>query len=174
MQIARLEQKTKGRIIMRKKLVAFFSASVVTRAVAKRLADGIHADIVEIQPTELYSKADLDWTNASSRSSIEMKDPASRPTFAPVKIDTDDYDTVFIGFPIWWYVAPHIINSFLEAYDMSGKTVVPFATSGGSGMGKTNEALCPSCNGANLAQGRVFPSGVSEDQLADWAKGFCR
>lgn len=159
---------------MAKKLVTFFSASGVTGEVAKRLANGIGADLAQILPTELYSKADLDWTNSTSRSSLEMKDPSSRPAFVPMDISIAEYDTIFVGFPIWWYVAPHIINSFLEAYDLNGKTIVPFATSGGSGMGKTNEGLCSSCKGATLLEGRVFPAGASEKQLADWANTLCK
>ena len=135
---------------MSRKLVAYFSASGVTAKVAETLAEAIGADIFEIEPKVPYTKADLDWTNRQSRSSIEMNDPASRPAIAGVRDNMADYDTLFVGFPIWWYVAPTIINTFLESYDLTGKTIIPFATSGGSGMGKTNEKLLPSCAGAKL------------------------
>ena len=141
---------------MSRKLVAYFSASGVTAKVAETLAEAIGADIYEIEPAVPYSKADLDWTNQKSRSSVEMSDPASRPAIAGKRDNMDDYDTIFIGFPIWWYVAPTIINTFLESYNLEGKTLVIFATSGGSGMGKTLEKLQPSCPGAKLIEGKVF------------------
>lgn len=146
---------------MSRKLVAYFSASGVTAKVAETLAEAIGADIFEIEPKVPYTKADLDWTNRQSRSSIEMNDPASRPAIAGVRDNMADYDTLFVGFPIWWYVAPTIINTFLESHDLTGKTIIPFATSGGSGMGKTNEKLLPSCAGAKLIEGKVFKSNVS-------------
>ena len=135
---------------MSKKLVAYFSASGVTAQVAKKLAEAVGADLFEIAPKVPYTKADLDWMDAKSRSTVEMKDPGSRPELAAVLPNAADYDTVYVGFPIWWYVAPTIVNTFLESIDLSGKTVVPFATSGGSGMGKTNEHLAPSCKGAQM------------------------
>ena len=118
-----------------KKLVAFFSASGTTKKAAERLAKAVGADLFEIKPAIPYSSADLNWMDKKSRSSVEMNDPASRPEIAGSLSNMADYDTIFIGFPIWWYVAPHIINTFVESYDFSGKTLVPFATSGGSGMG---------------------------------------
>ena len=154
---------------MSRKLVAYFSASGVTAKVAETLAEAIGADIYEIEPKIPYTKADLDWTNKQSRSSVEMNDPASRPAIAGVRDNMADYDTIFVGFPIWWYVAPTIINTFLESYDLSGKTIVPFATSGGSGMGKTNEKLLPSCAGAKLLEGKVSRSGVSKAEMCQWA-----
>ncbi len=154
---------------MSKKLVAYFSASGVTANVAKTLAGAIDADIYEIIPEVPYTKADLDWTNKQSRSSIEMADPASRPAILGVRDNMADYDTVFVGFPIWWHVAPTIINTFLESYDLTGKTIIPFATSGGSGMGKTNEKLLPSCSGAKLLEGKVFRGNTSKDELIQWA-----
>ena len=154
---------------MSRKLVAYFSASGVTAKVAETLAEAIGADIYEIEPKIPYTKADLDWTNKQSRSSVEMNDPASRPAIAGVRDNMADYDTIFVGFPIWWYVAPTINNTFLESYDLSGKTIVPFATSGGSGMGKTNEKLLPSCAGAKLLEGKVFRSGVSKAEMCQWA-----
>lgn len=153
---------------MSKKLVAYFSASGLTAKVAETLAEAIGADIYAIEPAVPYSKADLDWTNQKSRSSIEMSDPASRPAIAGKRDNMDDYDTVFVGFPIWWYVAPHIINTFLESYDLTGKTIIPFATSGGSDMGKTNEGLRPSCKGAKLLAGRIFRHTVRHTELAAW------
>ena len=122
---------------MSKKLVAFFSASGVTANAAKILAEAAGADIYEIKPEVPYTKADLDWMDKSSRSTIEMQDKSSRPAIADKNADISAYDTIFVGFPIWWYIAPTIINTFLESYDFSGKTIILFATSGGSGFGKT-------------------------------------
>ena len=155
---------------MSKKLVAYFSASGVTAQVAKKLAEAVGADLFEIAPKVPYTKADLDWMDAKSRSTVEMKDPGSRPELAAALPNAADYDTVYVGFPIWWYVAPTIVNTFLESIDLSGKTVVPFATSGGSGMGKTNEHLAPSCKGAKLLNGKVFKRSVSREELAAWAE----
>lgn len=149
-------------------LVAYFSASGTTAKLAETLAEAIGADVFAIEPETPYTKADLDWTNKKSRSTLEMNDPASRPAIRDMRDNMSDYDTVFVGFPIWWYVAPTIINTFLESYDMSGKTIVPFATSGGSGMGKTNEKLLPSCKGAKLMEGKVFKSSASASELSKW------
>jgi flavodoxin len=157
---------------MSKKLVVFFSASGITQKVAKKLAKAINADLFEIQPNPPYTKADLDWTDPNSRSSIEMKNKAARPAIAGKLPDITAYDTVFIGFPIWWYVAPTIINTFLESYTWTGKTIVPFATSGSSGMGKTNQDLAPSCPGAVLKEGKRFATNVSEEELKIWASLF--
>ena len=151
-----------------RKLVAYFSASGVTAKVAESLAEAIGADIYAIEPETPYTAADLDWTNQRSRSSMEMNDPASRPAIIDKRDNMDDYDVVFVGFPIWWYVAPTIINTFLESYNLTGKTIIPFATSGGSGMGKTNEKLLPSCSGAKLLEGVVFKSSVTGNELAAW------
>lgn len=157
---------------MSRKLVAYFSASGTTAKVAESLAEAIGADIYEIEPEEPYTKADLNWMDKQARSTIEMNDPAFRPAISGKRDNMADYDTVFIGFPVWWYVAPTIINSFLESYNMSGKTIVPFATSGGSDMGKTNEKLQPSCQGAKLFVGRVFKSNANKHELADWVEGL--
>ena len=119
-----------------KKLVAYFSASGVTKAVAEALAEAARADLYEIKPEIPYTKADLDWKNDQSRSSVEMKDPASRPRIADKVENMEEYDVVFVGFPIWWYIAPTIIDTFLEGYDFSHKTIIPFATSGGSDLVK--------------------------------------
>ena len=119
-----------------KKLVAYFSASGVTKKTAETLAEAIGADLFEIKPAVPYTRADLDWTDKQSRSTKEMNDPASRPVVAETLDTMAQYDTVFVGFPIWWYVAPTIIDTFLEQYDFAGKTMIPFATCSGSGMGK--------------------------------------
>lgn len=156
---------------MGKKLVAFFSASGVTKAAAERLAKAAGADLFEIRPAVPYTRADLDWTDKKSRSSVEMNDPDSRPEIAEKVPNMSGYDTVFIGFPIWWYVAPTIISTFLESYDFSAKTIVPFATSGGSGMGKTEEVLKPLCPGANWKKGKML-NRVSDRGLEEWVKGF--
>lgn len=158
--------------MMSRKLVAYFSASGVTAKVAETLSEAIGADLYEIEPEVPYTKEDLDWMDKQSRSTIEMNDPASRPAIAGKRDNMDDYDTVFVGFPIWWYVAPHIINTFLESYDLTGKTIVPFATSGGSGMGETNEHLASSCKGAKLIEGKVFKKSASKSELATWADGL--
>lgn len=157
---------------MSRKLVAYFSASGVTAKVAEKLSEAIGADLYAIEPEVPYTKADLDWMDKKSRSTIEMNNLASRPAIAGKRDNMNDYDTVFVGFPIWWYVAPTIINTFLESYDLTGKTIIPFATSGGSDMGKTNEKLLPSCKGAKLLNGKVFKASVSGADLAKWAEGL--
>ena len=157
---------------MGKKLVAYFSASGVTQSVAQKLAAAVGADLYEIEPKVPYTRADLNWMDKNARSTVEMNDPSSRPEMAGKEIDLSGYDTIFVGFPIWWYVAPTIINTFLESHDLTGKTVVPFATSGGSGMGKTNQRLADSCRGAKLMQGKVHRASVSQQELADWAQGL--
>lgn len=153
---------------MSRKLVAYFSASGVTAKVAEALSEAIGADLYEIEPEVPYTKEDLDWMDKQSRSTIEMNDPASRPAIAGKRDNMDDYDTVFVGFPVWWYVAPTIINTFLESYNLTGKTIIPFATSGGSGMGKTNEKLQPSCPNSKLIEGKVFKKSASKSELAAW------
>ena len=158
-------------MIMSKTLVAYFSASGVTAKLAKMLADTIGADLHEIQPEKPYTSADLDWMNKKSRSSVEMADPSSRPEIANKVENMDQYDTVFVGFPIWWYVAPTIINTFLEQYDFSGKKIVLFATSGGSGFGKTASALKNSVSAsAQIVEGRLLNGRVQEAELKDWVK----
>ena len=157
---------------MSKKLVAYFSASGVTKSVAERIAKVANADLFEIKPTIPYTNADLDWRDKTSRSSVEMSNPDSRPKIAHKLDNMADYDIVLIGFPIWWYKAPTIINTFLEAYDFSGKTIVPFATSGGSDMGKTNEWLAPSCPGAKLVEGKVLRGTYTREMLDSWVKSL--
>ena len=154
---------------MSKVLVAYFSASGVTAKLAKRLADGIDADLYEIKPETPYTSADLDWRDKSSRSSVEMDDRSSRPPIADEVQDMAQYDVVFVGFPVWWYREPSIIDTFIENYDFSGKTVIPFATSGSSGIGdsgKNMQALAP---GAKVMIGKRFNAGESEDALKQWA-----
>ena len=154
----------------KKTLVAYFSASGVTAALAKRLADAIGADLHEIQPEVPYTKEDLDWMNKNSRSSVEMNDKSFRPPVANRVENIDDYNIIYIGFPIWWYVAPTIINTFLEQYDLTGKEIIPFATSGSSGMGRTNEELKASCKGAVLKEGKRFVANASAAELKAWAE----
>ena len=157
---------------MSRKLVAYFSASGVTAKVAEVLSEAIGADLFAIEPKIPYTKKDLNWMDRKSRSTLEMKDPSSRPEIERMRDNMDVYDTVFVGFPIWWYVAPTIINTFLESYDLTGKTIIPFATSGGSGMGKTNEKLVPSCSGARLLEGKVFKARANAKELAGWVDGL--
>ena len=153
---------------MNRKLVACFSASGITAGVARKLSSAIGADYFEIQPQIPYSKADLNWMNPFSRSTREMKDPSSRPVIANRVEKMEAYETVYLGFPIWWFVAPAIIRTFLESYDFSGKTIVLFATSGGSGMGKTAEKLRKLCPQSRLSEGKVFRYEVSEEELLSW------
>lgn len=154
---------------MRKALVAYFSASGVTAKVAERLAEKTGAGLFEIEPEALYTDADLDWRDQSSRSSVEMNDRKSRPAIRSRVEDMDQYDVVFVGFPVWWYREPSIIDTFMEAYDFTGKTVVPFATSGGSPIGdsgKNMQALAP---GAKVMAGKRFGADTSQDALGAWA-----
>lgn len=152
----------------KKTLVAYFSASGVTAKLAKGLAEIARADLYEIQPAQPYTNADLDWTNKKSRSSTEMNNPDSRPVISSEVENIEQYDIVFVGFPIWWYVAPTIINTFLETYDFSGKTVIPFATSGGSGMGKTDSVLKKCCSASTKWRpGKRFGS-ADKAMLKSW------
>lgn len=155
---------------MSKKLVAYFSASGVTESVAKTLAKTIGADLYEIKPETPYSNADLDWRDKNSRSSVEMNNPDSRPKIADKNANIGEYDTIFVGFPIWWYTAPTIIKTFLESYDFGGKTIVPFATSGGSGMGKTAEDLQKTVPLAKVKSGKMLNGRLSADKLKEWAE----
>lgn len=156
---------------MSKKLIAYFSASSVTADVAARLAKVAGADLFEIKPEVPYTAADLDWTNKKSRSTIEMNDPASRPAIKEKLANMSDYDVIFVGFPIWWYVAPTIINTFLESYDFAGKTIVPFATSGGSGMGKTVAVLEKVAPKANFKPGKLL-NRASEADMENWVRAL--
>ena len=150
---------------MKKVLVAYFSASGVTARAAKELAQALDADLYEIRPETPYTAADLDWTNKKSRSTVEMNDPACRPAIAePVK-NMEQYGAVFVGFPVWWYVEPRIVDTFLESYDFSGKTLIPFATSGGSGISKAEKSLEAHCPKAGWKRGGLVNRGA-----AAWAK----
>ena len=157
---------------MKKTLVAYFSASGTTKKVAEMIAEEAKADLFEIEPKVPYTKADLDWMDKKSRSSVEMSDKKYRPEIMKKEIDMSSYDEILLGFPIWWYIAPTIINTFLESDDLKGKTIIPFATSGGSDMGKTNEKLAPSCPGSKLLLGKVFNSYFSKDDLSAWVEAL--
>lgn len=153
---------------MSKPLVAYFSASGVTARAAKALAQAAGADLYEIRPAQPYTEADLDWMNRSSRSSVEMNNRAFRPELADLDAPVAAHDTIFLGFPIWWGVAPTIVNTFLEAYDFSGKTIILFATSGGSGLGRTADALAPSCPRATIQNGGLLKGSVLPEALKKW------
>ena len=153
---------------MSRHLVAYFSASKTTAKLAKTLASTVGADLYEICPERPYTPADLDWTDKNSRSSAEMRDPSSRPAITGRVEGMEEYGVIYLGFPIWWYLAPTIINTFLESYRLDGKVIVPFATSGGSGMGRTNQGLQGSCRGADLREGRCFRAGASSSELRAW------
>lgn len=158
---------------MSKQLVAYFSASGVTAGIAKTLADAAGADLYEIRPAAPYTNADLNWSDKNSRSSREAADPKSRPALADTDANIAAYDTIFIGFPIWWYVVPHIVNSFLESYDFSGKTIVVFATSGGSGFGNTMAELKPSCaDNVKWVRGDILSRRQTKEQLVEWANSL--
>ncbi|MCR4618447.1 MAG: NAD(P)H-dependent oxidoreductase [Lachnospiraceae bacterium] len=153
---------------MGKTLVAFFSASGVTARVAERLAKVAQADLFEISPKELYTEADLNWNNKDSRSTVEMKNPDCRPEIWSEVSDMSIYDTVYVGFPIWWYREPSIIDTFIESYDFSGKKIIPFATSGGSGLGDAPDNISKLAPGATVLPGkRMFPD-ESEKDMKKW------
>lgn len=153
---------------MSKKLVAYFSASGVTRAAAQNLAEAAGANLYEIRPAVPYTDDDLDWTNKKSRSSVEMQDKTFRVPMADTDAKIAAYDVVFLGFPIWWYTAPSIVHSFFEAYDFAGKTVVLFATSGGSGFGNTAKDLKISAPSADIREGRLLNGHPSAASLKKW------
>ena len=155
---------------MSKKLVAYFSASGITAGAAKNLAQAAGADLYEIKPETPYTRADLNWQDKNSRSSVEMNDKSKRPALANKDANIAAYDTILLGFPIWWYIAPTIINSFLESYDFTGKTIILFATSGGSGFGKTVQNLVSSCPGATIKEGKILNGNVSNDDLKKWVE----
>ena len=150
---------------MSKILVTYFSASGVTARAAREIAQAVGADLYEIRPEVPYTGADLNWMDKKSRSTKEMSDPACRPAIAGPVENMEQYDTVFVGFPIWWYVEPRIVDTFLESYDFSGRTVIPFATSGGSGIGKAEKSLEAHCPKANWKRGKLVNSGA-----AAWAR----
>ena len=158
---------------MSKVLIAYFSASGVTAKTAKKLAKAAKADMYEIIPAKPYTNDDLNWQNKKSRSSIEMSDKAFRPALADTNADISKYDTILLGFPIWWYVAPTIVNTFLENYDFSGKTIILFATSGGSGFGNTVTELKPSVsNDTVIKEGKILNGNPSVSELEKWVKSM--
>ena len=154
---------------MGKTLVAYFSASGTTAKVAKKMAEAIGADLFEIKPEMPYTGADLNWQNKNSRSSVEMNDRSSRPAIAVKAADMPQYDVVFVGFPVWWYREPSIIDTFMESYDFAGKTVIPFATSGGSGLGDSAANMQKLAKGAKVVNGKRFSGSVSSEELKAWA-----
>ena len=153
------------------KLIAYFSASGSTAKLAKTLAAAADAVLYEIRPETPYERRDLNWMDKKARSTVEMQDTAARPAIDGTVPNMEEYEVVFVGFPIWWYLAPRIINTFLESYDLSGKIVVPFCTSGGSDVGKTNEYLQPSCKGAVLKPARCL-NKVTRDMVSRWLDGL--
>ena len=153
-------------------LVAYFSATGTTAKAAKALANAVGGALYEIKPAVPYTSADLNWMDKSSRSSVEMKDAHSRPALADTGAPVSGHDVIFLGFPVWWYVAPTILNTFLEAYDFTGKTIVLFATSGGSGLGKSADGLRPSAPGAKIMDGRMLNGHLNEAELRAWAEGL--
>ena len=153
-------------------LVAYFSATGTTAKAAKALANAVDGELYEIKPAIPYTSADLNWMDKNSRSSVEMKDVNSRPALADKDAPVSKYDVIFLGFPVWWYVAPTILNTFLEAYDFAGKTIVLFATSGSSGLGKSAAGLRPSAPGAKIVDGRMLNGPLNEAELKTWAEGL--
>ena len=153
-------------------LVAYFSATGTTAKAAKTLANAVGGELYEIKPAVPYTSADLNWRDQNSRSSVEMKNPSSRPALADTDAPVAGYDVIFLGFPVWWYVAPTILNTFLEAYDFTGKTIVLFATSGGSGLGKSAAGLRVSAPGAKIVDGRMLNGRLNEAELKAWAEGL--
>ena len=157
---------------MSKTLVAYFSASGVTEKAAQNLAKAAGADLYQIRPAVSYTGADLNWMDKKSRSSVEMNDKSSRPAIADKDAHIKQYDTIFLGFPIWWYVAPTIINTFLESYDWTGKKIVLFATSGGSGLGKSAACLRDSAKGAQIIEGKMLNGNYSPEVLKKWVESI--
>jgi len=157
---------------MSKALVAYFSASGITKKLASSLATAIGADLFEIEPEQKYTDEDLDWQNHHSRSSVEMNDRSSRPAITSKVLDMSQYDVVFVGFPVWWYREPSIIDTFAESYDFSGKTIVPFATSGSSGIGDSGKNIGELAKGAKVVEGKRFSSSTSAVVLKEWAQEY--
>lgn len=155
---------------MSKVLVAYFSASGVTKKLAERLAEAVGGDLFEIVPEQLYTDEDLNWRNKNSRSSVEMNDRACRPAIASRLDDISGYDVVFVGFPVWWYREPSIIDTFVESYDFSGKTIVPFATSGLSGIGDSGKNIGELAKGSKAEKGKRFSANTSVEKLKKWAE----
>lgn len=158
---------------MKKILVAYFSASGTTARAAKALAGAIGAQIYEIKPEKPYTRADLDWTDKRSRSSVEMSDKSSRPALADKNAPVSECDVIFLGFPVWWYTAPTIINTFLESYDFSCKKIILFATSGGSGFGKTKDDLLNSAGKtAEICEGKILNGSLNAAELKTWSESL--
>ena len=157
---------------MSKKLVAYFSASGVTKRAAQALAQAADADVYEICPEVPYTRADLDWMDKKSRSTVEMQNPDSRPAIQGKVEDMGQYDVIFVGFPIWWYTAPTIIKTFLESYDMKGKKIILFATSGGSGLGNRAKDLAGSCPGADIQNGKLLNGSQNKEKLTAWVESL--
>ncbi len=153
-------------------LVAYFSATGTTARAAKALARAVDGELYEIKPAVPYTSADLNWMDKGSRSSVEMQDAHSRPALADTNAPVAGHDVIFLGFPVWWYVAPTILNTFLEAYDFAGKTIVLFATSGGSGLGKSAAGLQTSAPGAKVVDGRMLNGRLNEAELKAWAENL--
>ncbi len=149
-------------------LVVYFSATGTTKGVAERIASVTNADWYEIIPAEPYSSDDLDWNDSNSRTSIEMNDPDTRPAIASDSISLDSYSTIYIGYPIWWGDAPRIMSTFVESYDFSDKTVIPFCTSGSSSIGKSGDNLKDLANSGNWLSGSRFDADVSESEIQEW------
>ena len=161
------QQQNQNAMNQNKTLVAYFSASGVTKGVAEQLAQVAGADLMEIAPEQPYTPADLNWHDSMSRSSVEMKDKSSRPAIKPGDKNPGDYDLIYVGFPIWWYTAPTIINTFIEAKDLKGKTVIPFATSGGSTIDKACQDLKAAYPDVNWLPGRLL-NNTPADSLKQW------
>ena len=169
----RIESKGEVNMSNKKVLVAYFSATGTTKRVAENLAKATNGDLYEIKPLKPYTSSDLDWTDKNSRSSVEMKDYSSRPKIIKDEFSISDYDTIYLGFPIWWYIAPTIVNTFLERHDFSNKKIILFATSGGSGFGKTVQNLKPSvADNTTIIEGDILNSNPSVEDLKQWAKKF--
>ena len=153
-------------------LIAYFSASGVTARAAKEMAQAVGAELYEIRPVHPYTSADLNWTDKKSRSSVEMNDPASRPAIAEPVEGMEQYDTVMVGFPIWWYVEPRIVDTFLESYDFTGKTLIPFATSGGSGLGSSISDIKATVPGAEVSKGFHSSGHADDEDLIRWIESL--
>ncbi len=153
-------------------LVAYFSATNNTEGVAQKLADGLGADLYEITPTEPYTDEDLNYGNSGSRSSVEMDDPSARPAISGSVENMEQYDVVFIGYPIWWGEAPRIMSTFIESYDFSGKTLAAFCTSASSGFGSSDSALRSAAGTATWLDGHRFSAGADSDEVMEWANGL--
>ena len=156
---------------MKKTLIAYFSASGVTKKVAENMAKATGADLFEIEPAVKYTRADLNWMDRKSRSTLEMQDRSCRPAMAGT-VDVSPYEVILVGFPVWWYREPSIVDAFMESADFTGKTVVPFCTSGGSGLGDSAENMQALAKGAKVVNGKRFSASASAEELKNWAERF--